>query len=251
MSEKIYRSIDELKADETEEYTSVSWQILIYVAIGIGIGLLFDRIGYLGYFSEAIVRAIAGTADTMGLMLAAIFTVTVGWFRRHSGWADRNIRDMGAPQAVTWIIGGLVGLGLAFLVQGLVFRYTEPYGPWGVAHAFAFSNLDNTIAGLMVFLAAIANHGFSDGWKRYWTHPFFVGNFIMLVLIPLFAVLVRLLAHFRPEMNFLAGIEAGLMDVDSVGAAVIFLIATRGFKAKVPWINDNLKDGFKRKKRFS
>lgn len=241
MSEKIYRSIEELDADEKDEYTSVSWQILIYVAIGISLGFLFDRIGYSGYFSEAIVRAIAGTADTMGLMLAAILTVIVGWFRRRSVWADRNIRDMGNPKAVTWIIGGLVGLGLAFLVQSLVFKYADPYGPWGVIHAFAFSNLDNTTAGLMVFLGAVANHGFGDGWKRYWTHPFFIGNFIMLILIPLFAVLARVLGNFRPEMNFLAGIEAGLMDLDSVGAALIFLIATRRFKAKVPWINDDLK----------
>jgi len=176
MKDEIYRSINELDADEKEEYTSVSWQIIVYVVVGICLGLLFDCMKFSGYFSEAVVRAIAGTSDTLGLMLAAILTVSISWLRSHSTWASRHLRDMGNPKAVTWIIGGLSGLGLAFLVQASVFRFADPYGIWGVTYAFAFSNLDNAVAGLMVFLAAVANHGLGDGWRRYWTHPFFAGN---------------------------------------------------------------------------
>jgi hypothetical protein len=230
-----------LEQQEFDEYTSISWQVAIYVLIGTLVALLFDELGLFGYFPEGIVRAIAGTADTLGLALSAIFTWSVFQLRGRFSWAESRLSDRGKPKAVTWITGGLIGLLFAFLVQALVYEFAgDPHGPVGVIYAFAYSNLDNTVAGLTVLAATLVNHGVTDGWKRYWRHPYFAGNAFMLVLIPTIALLVRVLTHFRPELNLSAGIESGLMDVDSVGAAIIFLVATRVFKVPVPYVNEDL-----------
>jgi len=68
----------------------------------------------------------------------------------------------------------------------------------------------------------------------------------MLLLIPCVSLLFRLTTGFRPDLNFSAGVESGLMDVDSIGAAVIFLIATKHFNVNVPYVNDDL-SGIRRK----
>ena len=228
--------------EELQEFSSVSWQVIAYVFIGILIALIFDALKLQGLFPEGIVRGIAGTADTLGLALAALVTQTIFLLRKHSNVLHRLLPNWGDPKAIAWIIGGFIGLGLAFLVQALVHRFSsDPYGPVGVLYAFAFSNLDNTIAGLTVLLASVLNQGM-NGWRRYWKHPFYYGNAIMLILIPSVSVIFRLTTGFRPETNLLAGIESGIMDVDSVGAAVIFLIGTQFFNQPVPKVDDDLSD---------
>ena len=62
----------------------------------------------------------------------------------------------------------------------------------------------------------------------------------MLLLIPCVTLLNRLTTGFHPDLNVSAGMESGLMDIDSVGAALIFLVATKYFQATVPYINDDL-----------
>lgn len=234
------RKISELSKEELEEYSSVSWQVIIYVVVGTFVGLLFDRFHIFNFLSEGVVRAIAGTADTLGLMLAAFVTLMVSFARNHSQWIKKHIPDFGGPKAVTWILGGLFGLMIAFLVQALVFTFSsDPHGPIGVIYAFGFSNLDNTFAGLSVLAAVLFNHG-KRGWFLYWKHPFFFGNACMLFVIPCVSLLFRLSTGFRPDLNFSAGVESGLMDVDSIGAAVIFLVATRYFYINVPYLNDDL-----------
>ena len=233
------RKISDLSKEELEEYSSVSWQVIIYVIIGTLVGLFLDRFHIFNFFSEGLVRAIAGTADTLGLTFAAILTILIARARTKSNWAKRYIPDLGNPKAVTWIIGGLVGLVAAFFVQALVFTFSsDPHGPIGIVYAFGFSNLDNTFAGLTVLIAALYNHG-KRGWLLYWKHPFFFGNAFMLLFIPIISLAIRLVTGFRPELNFSAGIESGLMDVDSVGAAIIFLIATKHFNVTVPYVNDD------------
>ena len=230
--------------EELQEFSSVSWQVIIYVSIGIFIALIFDSLKLQGLFPEGIVRGIAGTADTLGLALAALVTQSIFLLRKYSTTLHKVLPDLGDPQAVAWIAGGIIGLGFAFLVQALVYRFSsDPYGPVGVVYAFAFSNLDNTIAGLTVMLASVLNQGM-NGWSTYWKHPFYYGNAIMLVLIPLVSVSFRLSTGFRPDTNLLAGLESGIMDVDSVGAALIFLIGTRFFKQRVPKVDDDLSDAF-------
>lgn len=235
-----YKKISELSKDELEEYSSVSWQVIIYVIVGTLVGLLFDQFHVFNFLSEGIVRAIAGTADTLGLTIAALLTVLVAYLRSNSKWVKKSIPSFGEPKAVTWILGGLFGLLMAFLLQAFVFSFSsDPHGPIGVIYAFGFSNLDNTFAGLSVLAAALHNHG-KRGWFLYWKHPFFFGNAFMLFVIPVVSLIFRLTTGFRPDLNLSAGIESGLMDVDSVGAAVIFLIATKHFGVKVPYINDDL-----------
>ncbi|OGG30374.1 hypothetical protein A3A63_02920 [Candidatus Gottesmanbacteria bacterium RIFCSPLOWO2_01_FULL_46_9] len=239
---KEYRKVSELNKEELEEYSSVSWQVIIYVVIGTLVGLLFDRFHIFSFLSEGLVRAIAGTADTLGLTVAALVALGVRLARDNSKLVRKNVPDLGKPKAITWILGGLFGLAVAFLIQALVFTFSsDPHGPIGVAYAFGFSNLDNTFAGLSVLVAALFNHG-KRGWFLYWKHPFFFGNAVMLFLIPCVALLYRLTTGFRPDLNFSAGVESGLMDVDSVGAAIIFLVATKHFGVKVPYVNDDLSD---------
>ena len=241
-----YRKISELSKEELDEYSSISWQVIIYVIVGTLVGLLFDRFHVFSFLSEGLVRAIAGTADTLGLMLAALVALGIGFARNNSKWAKKNIPDLGKPKAVTWILGGLFGLFVAFLTQALVFTFSsDPHGPIGVVYAFGFSNLDNTFAGLSVLIAALFNHG-KRGWFLYWKHPFFFGNALMLFLIPCVSLIFRLTTGFRPDLNFTAGVESGLMDVDSIGAAVIFLVATKHFNVSVPYVNDDL-SGIRRK----
>lgn len=235
-----YRKVSELSNEELEEYSSVSLQVIVYVIIGTLVGLFLDRLQIFNFFSEGLVRAIAGTADTLGLTFAALLAVLVNYLRINSKWAKRNIPDLGEPKAVTWIFGGLLGLVIAFLVQALVFTFSsDPHGPVGIIYAFGFSNLDNTFAGLSVLIATLYNHG-KRGWSLYWKHPFFFGNAFMLFIIPISSLIFRLTTGFRPDLNFSAGVESGLMDVDSVGAAIIFLIATKQFNVNVPYVNDDL-----------
>ena len=227
----------DLDQKEWAEYSSVSWQLLLYVLLGVGLGFLLDHLEFVGFLAEAVVRAIAGIADTLGLAIAGVVTLVVRELRRRSTWATHHLPDWGDPKAVTWVIGGLVGLVIAVILQALVFTLSEdPYGPMGVIYAFGYSNLDNAIAGLFVLVTAVSNHG-REGWMRYWRHPFFVGNAIMLLFIPAVALLIRLLAGFRPDLNSTAAIEAGLMDIDSLGAAAVFLVATRWFNVRVPYID--------------
>ncbi len=234
--------------EELKEFSSVSWQVIIYVSLGIIVALLFDSFQIYGLIPEGIVRGIAGTADTMGLALAAIFTQIVFLVRKQSPYFKKILPDLGKPKAVSWVIGGFIGLGTAFLIQSLVHAYSnDPYGPIGVVYAFAFSNLDNTFAGLTVLIASTINQG-RDGWRRYWKHPFYYGNAIMLILIPTVSIIVRFSTGFRPETNFLAGVESGLMDVDSVGAAIIFLFGTKLLHQPVPKVNDDLSTALKKMK---
>ena len=231
------RQNNDLDQEEWAEYSSVSWQVLVYVLLGVGLGFVLDHFEVLGFVAEAIVRAIAGIADTLGLAIAGVVTLVVRELRRRWTWATHHLPDWGDPKAVTWVIGGLLGVMIAVVLQALVFTLSEdPYGPMGVIYAFGYSNLDNTMAALFVLVAAVSNHG-REGWMRYWRHPFFLGNAIMLVLIPAVALLIRLFAGFRPDLNSTAAIEAGLMDVDSLGAAAVFLVATRWFGVRVPYID--------------
>lgn len=196
--------------EELKEFSSVSWQVIIYVSIGIFIALIFDKLQLNGLIPEGIVRGIAGTADTIGLAIAALVTQIFYLLRKNSPSFRRMLPDLGKPRAVSWVIGGFVGLGIAFLVQALVFKFSsDPYGPIGVVYAFAFSNLDNLFAGLIVLIASLLNQG-KEGWHRYWKHPFYYGNAIMLVLIPLASLSFRLITSFRPDTNFLAGVESGI-----------------------------------------
>ena len=228
---------DALDEKELAEYSSLSWQVLVYVLLGIGLGFALDRLEIFGFVAEAVVRAIAGIADTLGLAIAGVITLVIRESRRRSTWANNHLPDWGDPKAVTWVIGGLVGVVIAVVLHALVFALSDdPFGPIGVIYAFGYSNLDNTMAGLFVLVAVLSNHG-REGWRRYWRHPFFVGNAIMLLLIPAGALLIRLFAGFRPDLNSTAAIEAGLMDIDSFGAAVIFLVATRWFSIRVPYID--------------
>lgn len=226
--------------EELNEFSSVSWQVILYVAVGIGVALLFDALNISGLIPEGVVRGIAGTADTIGLAVAALVTQIAFVLRERLPHSKKYIPDLGQPRAVTWVIGGFIGLGVAFLIQWLVFTLSsDPYGPIGVVYAFAFSNLDNTFAGVTVLFASVVNQG-AKGWRRYWRHPFYYGNALMLLAIPAASLVFRILTGFRPETNFLAGVESGIMDVDSVGAAVIFLVATRFFQQPVPKVDDDL-----------
>ena len=228
---------DALDGKEWAEYSSVSWQVLVYVLLGVGLGFALDHLEIIGFVAEAVVRAIVGIADTLGLAIAGVVILVVRELRRRSAWGTHHLPDWGDPKAVTWVIGGLVGVVMAVVLQALVFTLSEdPYGPMGVIYAFGYSNLDNAMAGLFVLVAALANHG-REGWLRYWRHPFFVGNAIMLLLIPAVALLIRLFAGFHPDLNSTAAIEAGLMDVDTLGAAAIFLVATKWFNVGVPYID--------------
>lgn len=221
---------------DQDEYESISFQIIVYVLIGLGIALLFDRFNWQGYLPEGLVRMIAGSADTFGLTFAAIGIGLIAWLRQYLP----RLPDLGRPKALTWILGGLAGLVLAFGLQALIFALVaDPHGPIGVIYAFGFSNLDNTMAGLLVLYAVLRNHG-REGWRRYWQHPFFVGNALMLSLIFIGAILARVIGGFRPDLNIEAGLEAGIMDLDSVGAALIYILATRVFKVAVPEINPDL-----------
>ncbi|MBD3360541.1 hypothetical protein GF366_01935 [Candidatus Peregrinibacteria bacterium] len=219
----VCRKVDQLEESERAVYQSISWQILIYVAAGLVVALMFDELGFIGYLPEGIVRALAGTADTLGLMVAGLISLLRG-------------KEVKAP---TWIIGGLVGLAAAFLLQAMVYQTPNPHGPWGVIYASAFSNFDNAFAGVLVLVFALQNHGFKEGWRRYWRHPFYVGNAIMLAFIPLVDLIVRSFAGFRPDINFSSGLEAGAMDLDSVGAALVFIVATRR-GVRVPRIDDRI-----------
>lgn len=244
MNQTEFRTAGDLSEEERQEYTSVSIQILFYVTIGLLIALVFDQLRLTGYLPDGLVRAVTGSADTLGLTLAAIIVYFWEKIRKAYPLASRKLSSLGEPKAITWIIGGLLGLGFAFFVQAIIYGFTpDPYAPIGVTYAFAFSNLDNTIAGLTVLVAAILNEG-RNGWSKYWRHPFFVGNAIMLVIIPTVAVIVRTYVGFRPSSNTLAAIESSLMDVDSIGAALIFLFATRVLNYKVPYLDDNIRDAF-------
>lgn len=247
---KEYRKVSELSKEELEEYSSVSWQVIVYVIVGTLVGLFFDRFHIFNFLSEGLVRSIAGTADTLGLTAAALLTVFITYARAKSSWIKRHIPDLGKPKGVTWILGGLLGLVMAFFVQAVVFTFSsDPHGPIGVVYAFGFSNLDNTFAGLSVLIAALYNHG-KRGWWLYWKHPFFFGNALMLLLIPCISLIVRLTTGFHPDLNVSAGIESGLMDVDSVGAAVVFLISTKYFRVSVPYVNDDLSGIHRKIKSF-
>jgi hypothetical protein len=96
--------------EELAEFSSVSWQVTIYVFIGISVALIFDRLHLNGLIPEGIVRGIAGTADTIGLALAALVTQIVFLLRKNFSSFKKIIPDLGKPRAVSWVIGGLMGL---------------------------------------------------------------------------------------------------------------------------------------------
>ena len=96
----------------------------------------------------------------------------------------------------------------------------NPYGAVGVIYAIAYSNFDN-LFGSLVFLASRIRleNSFKKGLRRFWEQPYQVGNIFAVSLIASVSLLVRL-SGFSPVRNLLAGIEAGIMDVDSVIASL-------------------------------
>ena len=88
---------DALDEKEWAEYSSVSWQVLGYVLLGVGLGFALDHLEIIGFVAEAVVRAIAGIADTLGLAIAGVVTLVVRELRRRSTWATHASSVSGPP----------------------------------------------------------------------------------------------------------------------------------------------------------
>lgn len=223
--------------------------ILAFVAVGTGIGYILDRMDIFGFATEAIVRTLAGTADTIGFAFLGLFSLYR--LRNLSKVADGKNRAQAEYEAerigqnITWVAGGFTGLFIALILQYAVYGSpVDQFGRWGVLYAFGYSNLDNFMAGLFAWFAVMINHTEFHWWcrtRKYFRHPFYLGNSLMIAAIPSAALLVRI-GGFRPDQNLLAGIESGLMDVDSLGAFVIFFILTQlaGYK-NYPALNTDLR----------
>jgi len=240
-----YRKYADLSTEERDEFQfSVAEFVVIlsFIFSGTLLGAILDQLGILGFLPEGVVRALAGTADTLGFAFLGLYafwkfqrnpdkdTVVLNVFgltRKYTRQSMNEYRD--------WVRGGLIGLGIAFVLQGLVFGISsDPHGLVGVIYAFGFSNIDNFMGGLVVLIATIRCCGCNNGLRRYWTHPFYFGNAIMVIGIPIVTLIIRYLTGFRPDLNIHAGIESGLMDVDSIGAFLIFLLVTRVLRGGVP-----------------
>lgn len=86
--------------------------------------------------------------------------------------------------------------------------------------ASAYSNFDNLFGSITYFIAQVEERGnFKKGWLSFWNHPYQVGNIFAVFFIGSISLIVRL-SGFTPIKNLLAGAEAGLMDVDSIIAAI-------------------------------
>lgn len=220
--------------------------ILVFVLAGTLLGALLDHLLILGYLPEGIVRALAGTADTLGFMVIGLYAFFVIKLRKNK---VARINVLGLKREFTadsigeywsWITGGLIGLAIAFSLHGFVFLASDdPHGLIGVIYSFGYSNMDNFVAGLSVLVMALRQYDLRTALKWYFTHPFYVGNIIMLILIPVTSFLFRYSTGFRPDLNVNAGIESGLMDVDTIGAFVIMLLLTRLFKFGIPKVAKN------------
>ena len=231
------------KEKEGLQFSSLEFLIvLLFVISGTLLGAVLDRWGISGLLPEGVVRALAGTADTLGFAVIGLYVSGVFYLNPSKKKLKLKIFNLKREYNKTsksehneWVRGGLLGLAIAFILQILVFNFSsDPHGPVGIIYAFGFSNLDNVMAGLIVLISLVKKYGLKSGSSLYWTHPFYVGNVIMVTLIPCVALLIRLFAEFRPELNLQAGIESGLMDIDSIGAFLIFLFATRVLDIGVP-----------------
>ncbi len=240
----------ELSEEERDEFQFSAAEFLIvvsFVIAGTLFGAILDHWKVFGFLPEGLVRALAGTADTLGFAILGLYVSQR--FRVNPALDKVVLRVFGLKRDYSkdslgeyteWVKGGLIGLTIAFFLQAIVFRASDdPHGLVGVIYAFGFSNLDNSMAGLSVLRKAIMIYGWRNGLSRYWTHPFYVGNFIMIISIPLVSFVFRLLSGFRPDLNVQAGIESGLMDVDTIGAFLIFLLSTRVLDISVPAIETN------------
>jgi hypothetical protein len=195
-----------------KDFFKMSQWALIGGIIGIVLGLWADQAGfYKNPFIEGTIRLISGTMDSIAEITFLLIVVKL---------AGRK------SKASPYIYGTFIGTVIAPLTHAIIIKLgIDPYGPWGSIYAFAYSNSDNLFGSFVFLLWTIKQkRGFRHGLRSFLQEPFQVGNIISLALILILDVCARFIG-FYPVKNVLAGIEAALMDADTVIAS-LFSITT-------------------------
>lgn len=183
--------------------------------LGIVVGWIADELGLIANpFAEGIVRLTSGTMDSIAEMAFIMFAA-------NGIKAKNNIKP--------YVYGTFIGTILA-PISHIIIRSlgVDPYGPYGVIYAFAYSNSDNLFGTLTFAIYKINKNGLKKGFKKFISEPFQIGNIFALSLIFVLDLAARL-SGFSPVRNLIIGIEAALMDADTVIASLFSVI---GYKKK-------------------
>ena len=179
------------------DFLDLSLFAVIGALVGIAFGYYADSLGFIGNpYAEGITRLLAGSGDSIGELS---YIVWLRLRRRHSA-------------AEIYVLGKLFGMVTGPIFHSLVrISGFNPYGLAGAIYAIAYSNFDN-LMGSLAFLI-------SQGKKKFFSQPYQVGNLIAISLIASTSLIVRFIG-FSPIQNLASGIEAGLMDTDSLIAGL-------------------------------
>ncbi len=195
-------SNNQLRNSHTEEFLEAGTWAVVGAIAGSLLGYIGDSLGYAGNpFVEGFIRLIAGAGDSIAelslLFISGLKGVRMG------------IRS--------YIVGKAFGMLLGPILQFFVrISGLNPYGMAGTIYAIAYSNMDNMMGSFAYLITLVRRErSAAGGWRAFWHEPYQVGNIIAIGTIGTADLLTRFFG-FSPLRNIAAGLEAGIMDIDSL-----------------------------------
>lgn len=186
----------------TEEFLEAGKWAVVGAIAGSMLGYIGDTLGYAGNpLVEGFVRLVAGAGDSIAelslLLVSRLKGVRLG--------------------IKSYILGKALGMLLGPMLHSLVrISGFNPYGIAGTVYAIAYSNMDNMMGSLAyLFTQVRQERSFRRGWQIFRHEPYQVGNMLAIGAIGTTDLFVRIIG-FSPLANIAAGLEAGIMDTDSL-----------------------------------
>ena len=200
-------------------FLELSSYAIVGALAGLYLGFIFDSVGWqLTFWSEAVVRLLAGAGDSIGeILFISYFFFKTG--KKHV--------------TISYVLGKMIGMAVAVAIHFLttLFAY-QPHGLISVFYVSAYSNFDNLFGGLTYLIIQIKTQGgFKKGIASFMAEPYQVGN--MLAVLSLFSLvsLTRFIGVI-PLTHSFSALESGILDTDSILASVYARLI--GKKRKLP-----------------
>ncbi|MFH1427917.1 MAG: hypothetical protein ABIG60_05335 [Patescibacteria group bacterium] len=219
---KDYHRLEEKK--ELHEYESLSIGILGGWLVGGIVGRIFDSFFKFSAVLEGVVRFVAGAGDTIGGALATF------WDRFSGKHKKKKNEVFGEKSSVEqFIIGSVLGTFIAPFLHIITILFgVNVSGVGGAFYAVAYSNGDNWTGAFLTMRAKIKKHGFHQGLKIFFSHPFQLANFITVSFILIFNIILRATGVWRPDSFFDYAIEGAIMNNDSsIASLAVWFYAHR------------------------
>ncbi|MFC1748276.1 hypothetical protein ACFL2V_05660 [Pseudomonadota bacterium] len=202
-----------------QDFFAMSKWAFVGGVVGIFLGWGADTLGlYKNPIAEGVVRLTSGTMDSIAEII----------FLWHLYFVVKKKTSVN-PYVFGTFLGTIAAPITHYLVRSSGY---DPYGPIGSIYAFAYSNSDN-LFGSLVFLGWTIKRkrSFQKGWRSFIMEPFQQGNVISLISILILDVTARLIG-FYPVKNILSGIEAAIMDADTVIASLFSMASMKKSRSR-------------------